>query len=177
MLHTTSQSSSWSWQRQGPPSAIQEPQPLSHRGSCWNADQGHPRPEVGAYTRSRVSSGFQRLLMSEATALQGFQTVLRKPENLLWCRRDLCLVSGQSSQVHVIQSPWPVLAGTPPWWRVLRWRRDVAGQGGGGHSVPWGSLGHLSRTCPCPRDQRKLFALIFSVYLDILSISLDIQIL
>ena len=75
------------------------------QGELLKCRSGPSRPEVGACTRSRVLRGFQCLLMSEATALQGFQTVLRKPENLLRCRRDLRLVSGQSSQVHVIQSP------------------------------------------------------------------------
>lgn len=76
----------------------------------------------------------------------------------------MCLVSNRLLSFHAVVSKSLTRAVGDTFLVVGIEVEKVAAQRHEDHSAPRGGLGHLSRTCLCPRDQRKLF-----VYLDILS--------
>ena len=113
------------------------------RFNLWATSEAHipraycpPKPTDGAGGNLRISEMLERFVSG--------------------------LSIGYLASIQLPQSPWPRLVGTPPLhrWRMLRWRKwltremevTVALRGG---------LDHVRRTCPCPRDQRELFALLF----------------
>ena len=73
----------------------------------------------------------------------------------------MCLVSDRLLSFHAIISKSLTEAVGDPFLVVCVNVEKVADQWAEVTVALRGGLGHLSRTCPCPGDQRKLFALLF----------------
>ena len=136
------------------------------QGDLWKCGfQGHPRPaELGVGIAQETGS------VGNLDACLCWPHGPQKPMdgdrgNLSISKIQEKFVSGLRigylASMQLLQSPWPGLMGTLLVEGVEV--EKVADQRDGGHSGPEGGLGHLSRTCPCPEDQRKLSALLFSL--------------
>lgn len=147
------------------PSTIQEP---SHRITGGPVKMWIPGPYQACWIRggdctgNRISWEFGCLLMlaplpqKHMDGDRGNLSISKIQEKFVSGLRI-----GYLAPMQLLQSPWPGLMGTLLVEGVEV--EKVADQMDGGHSGPEGGLGHLSRTCPCPGDQRKLSALLFSL--------------